>query len=441
MVTFYLQLTDVIRGTGSFTLFMGVIAFVWVVWGVKAIVASSYRPSTAEVPDLATAVIIPVVDEPVEVFTAMLSLVVEQGPDEVLVVINGPENPTLEGICDHLGVKHVWTETPGKRNAVAVGVEATSAPIVVLVDSDTLWTEDTLSELCRPFADPEVGGATTRQLIFDPERNLVTRWAAWSEEVRNRTSMPAYSRVGTVGCLPGRTIAFRREVLEACMQDFLTDRFMGTHLEVSDDRSLTNYTLKQGYKTVFQETSLVYTDAPLQWRVFAKQQLRWARGSQYNTLRMLPWMLANARLLAFGFVADILLPFAVIGIWLSWGINSFIATPYDNSILAMVLGFGLGPVFNTFVLAATGMVLTLGMRQPWMLRKQARYLLPIAAVNTLLLVPIRAWGFMRCARNSGWGTRGGGFAGDGDSLAWQAVPFALGLSLLTGFTVLGVVLA
>jgi hyaluronan synthase len=441
MLTFYLQLTDVIRGTGSFTLFMGVLASVWAVWGIKAIVASSYRPSEAPVPDLGTSVIIPVVDEPVEVFTDMLMRVTSQEPSEVLVVINGPQNPTLEGICDDLGVKHVWTPTPGKRNAVAVGVEATSSPIVVLVDSDTLWTEDTLAELCRPFADPTVGGATTRQLIFDPTRNLITRWANWSEEVRNRTSMPAYSRMGTVGCLPGRTIAFRREVLEACMEDFLTDRFMGTHLEVSDDRALTNYTLKQGYKTVFQETSLVFTDAPLEWKVFAKQQLRWARGSQYNTLRMLPWMLRNSRLLALGFVSDILLPFAVLGIWLSWGINSVIAQPYDNSVLAAVLGFGLGPVFNTFALAVTGMVLTLGLRQPWMLRKQALYLLPIAAVNTLLLVPIRAWGFMRCARNSGWGTRGGGFAGDGDSLVWQAVPFTLGLGLLTGFTALGVVLA
>ena len=35
----------------------------------------------------------------------------------------------------------------------------------------------------------------------------------------------------------------------------------------------------------------------------AKQQLRWARGSQYNTLRMLPWMLGHAPMLAFFFIA------------------------------------------------------------------------------------------------------------------------------------------
>ncbi|MBK0297157.1 glycosyl transferase family 2, partial [Bacillus sp. S34] len=75
---------------------------------------------------------------------------------------------------------------------------------------------------------------------------------------------------------------------------FMHEKFMGVFLEVSDDRTLTNLTLKEGYRTVYQYTSLVYTDAPLQVKKLFKQQLRWARGSQYNTLRMLPWMLGHA---------------------------------------------------------------------------------------------------------------------------------------------------
>ena len=78
---------------------------------------------------------------------------------------------------------------------------------------------------------------------------------------------------------------------------------MGVFLEVSDDRTLTNLTLKEGYRTVYQYTSLVYTDAPLQVKKLFKQQLRWARGWQYNTLRMMPWMLGHAPMLAF-FFAD-----------------------------------------------------------------------------------------------------------------------------------------
>ncbi|MBM7331883.1 hypothetical protein JS562_55160, partial [Agrobacterium sp. S2] len=106
----------------------------------------------------------------------------------------------------------------------------------------------------------------------------------------------------------------------------MTQRFMGVFLEVTDDRTLTNLTLKQGYRTVYQHTSLVYTDAPLQVKKLFKQQLRWARGSQYNTLRMLPWMLGHAPVLAVFFLADIILPFLLVGTIAGWVYRSVSGT-------------------------------------------------------------------------------------------------------------------
>ncbi len=94
-------------------------------------------------------------------------------------------------------------------------------------------------------------------------------------------------------------------VLRHIMPEFLTGRFLGIFLEVSDDRTLTNLVLKAGYRTVYQATALVYTDAPVRLGKLIRQQLRWPRGSQYNTLRMLPWMTRHAPLLAVFYVADI----------------------------------------------------------------------------------------------------------------------------------------
>ena len=48
-----------------------------------------------------------------------------------------------------------------------------------------------------------------------------------------------------------------------------------------------------------QDTSVVYTDAPTSWKKFIRQQLRWAEGSQYNNLKMTPWMIRNAPLMFF----------------------------------------------------------------------------------------------------------------------------------------------
>ena len=52
--------------------------------------------------------------------------------------------------------------------------------------------------------------------------------------------MPAMSVLGTVGCLPGRTIAFRTAIVRQVMPEFLNQRFLGFVLEVSDDRTLTS---------------------------------------------------------------------------------------------------------------------------------------------------------------------------------------------------------
>ena len=65
--------------------------------------------------------------------------------------------------------KHYYTPVAGKRNGIRVAMEHINpnSDITVLVDSDTVWTEDTLSELLKPFAcDQKIGGVTTRQKIL-----------------------------------------------------------------------------------------------------------------------------------------------------------------------------------------------------------------------------------------------------------------------------------
>src|SRR5688572_17463618 len=226
---------------GHVYLFAVFVLWIWALWLVRVVLAAYYRPWQTNF-STTTSVIIPVVDEPEELFAAVLDRVIAQRPTELIVVINGPRNEKLEQMCTRMGVRWAWTEVPGKRNALRVGVGLAAGEVVVLVDSDTMWTGNTLRELIKPFRDAEVGGVTTRQRILDPTRNTLTRWADWLENVRNEYSMPAMSVLGSVGCLPGRTIAFRRKIIEDNMERFMSERFLGVFLEVSDDRTLTNYT-------------------------------------------------------------------------------------------------------------------------------------------------------------------------------------------------------
>lgn len=428
MFIFFLQLRETLHG-GRVYVFTVLIIITWALWCLKAWLSRRYVPWTTEYETTAS-VVIPVVDEPVGLFHEVLDLITEQQPHQVIVVINGPRNPKLERVCDaYPSVDWTWTEVPGKRNAIREGLERCTGDIVVLVDSDTLWTEGTLRELVKPFANRRVGGVTTNQRIVDFDRNLLTRWADWLESIRVQYSMPAMSVLGQVGCLPGRTIAFRRFILDDAMPAFLTERFLGVFLEVSDDRTLTNLCLKAGYRTVYQSTSCVYTDAPVGMHKLAKQQLRWARGSQYNTLRMLPWMMRNTPMLALFYVSDIVMPFLLLAAGTGF---LYRATLGESANFYQGITFGYGAVVGTVIIIVLTLVATwisAYVRQSRHFDERPRdlFLLPIFTVlNTFLLMPIRIYGFMRMARNDGWGTRRNAFDGDVERAGpnpYAAIPY------------------
>lgn len=419
---------------GKFYPFAAFMTLVWALWMVRLVLLRRYRPWRRAF-DVTTSVVIPVVDEPLDLFRDVLTRITAQHPDEIIVIINGPRNEPMETLCTECGVTWCWTATPGKRNAVRIGVEQARGEIVVLVDSDTLWTENTLSELVKPFRDPKIGGVTTRQRILEPERHLLTRWADWLESVRCEYSMPAMSVLGTVGCLPGRTIAFRRSILVDCMEKFLSEKFLGVYIEVSDDRTLTNYTLMAGYKTVYQSTSLVYTDAPMKLRKLVKQQYRWARGSQYNSLRMMRWMIREARFLAVFYAIDILVPFVLLGTFAGW-VEAFIAHRSGPKMYSSLTLSGAGHE-KTLVLIGLALVMSLVSISVRFSRhfafspKDLLYLPVFMAINTLLLLPVRLLGFFRCAHNAGWGTREASFEGEHNRNPLVLVPYVLGALMLT----------
>jgi hyaluronan synthase len=204
------------------------------------------------------------------------------------------------------------------------------------------------------------------------------------------------------------------------MDRFLTERFLGVFLEVSDDRTLTNLTLKEGFRTAYQYTSLVYTDAPLRLGKLYRQQLRWARGSQYNTLRMLPWMIGHTPLLALFFSLDILLPFLLAGVLAGWIYRSATGQGYDFYV-GMLNEYGLASgVAVVFALMVVSSVVSMAIRQMRHLAEKPTdfFRLPIfIVISTVFLMPVRLIGFFRMAHVSGWGTRAGAY---GEEWADQA---------------------
>jgi hyaluronan synthase len=159
---------------------------------------------------------------------------------------------------------------------------------------------------------------------------------------------------------------------------------------------LTSELLRAGWRTVYQSTALVETDAPPDWRTFWRQQLRWGRSSQRETVLSLRWLWR--RPVAFAtFAADIVTPFALYAI-VALGV-------------AHALGPGSGrpelPVVSELALGYAGMLASIGVRQIPHLRRRPRdvWHLPLFVLQlTFVMVPIRILAFATMLHQS-WSSR------------------------------------
>ena len=176
---------------------------------------------------------------------------------------------------------------PGKRDALRKGWNAASTDLVALVDSDTIWAPDVAAEVCKPFADPRIGGVGTRQSVYG-SKGLLARLTDMFLDHRYFDENASQSLLGkAVSCLSGRTAIYRRSVLMDIEQDFMHETFWGVPCLSGDDKRLTTLTLERGHLTYMQRTAQVWSTFPDSPRVFRKQRLRWARNTWRSDLRAL----------------------------------------------------------------------------------------------------------------------------------------------------------
>jgi hyaluronan synthase len=397
MFSFLRDAFETQSGGGPPTLFMLFFAYVWLLWSAKALAARRYRPSTAAVPDLTTTVIVPVYNEPELIFRRVLASVVANRPTEIIAVVDGGD-PSIAAVAAKYCDRVLRLPKGGKRVAIAAGLRASdpATDVVIVLDSDTVWEPGALDEMLRPFADPRVGGVTPRQAIFHPGDNPVRRLADWVEDIRYHLTVPAQSLFGQIGCLAGRTIAYRRTAFEPAVARLVRQTVFGVPQHVGDDRVLTNELLRAGWRTVYQSTALVLTDAPSDWRTYWRQQLRWGRSSQRETLLSLRWLWRRPVACAC-FVADIVTPFAlfaVVGVAIAHGLRG------HGGATAL-------PFAVELPLAYLGMLASIGLRQIPRLRRVPRdvFRLPVFVLQiTFVMVPIRIAAFATMF-HQGWTSR------------------------------------
>lgn len=367
------------------------LVYVWFLFTLRWIYSKKYTPYT-EPYNEPISVVVPVYNENFKLFDRCLGSIYNEGPDEIIVVINGggKDEPVYESIAKKYKARVFKLPEPAKRPATALGIKKARYDIILLLDSDTVLTKGALKELLKPFKDPKVGGATATQAIINSHTTIVRKFAGWMEDLRFALNQRAQSNFGAVGCLPGRAIAFRRSLILPYIDEFVNEKFLGRYCTSGDDRYLTSTVLKQGYKTVLQASSFVYTNCPDTFLGFLKQQLRWARSSQRETLLSLGW-LYKYPFTFFMFVTDIITPFFFVAVEISI-IRYLILYGFEFTTVSRF-------AFDIF-LSLFAMNLSLGIRQMPHLKKHPEdlLLLPLYTLFvTIIMTPLRIYGFFTMA--------------------------------------------
>jgi hyaluronan synthase len=262
----------------------------WSIWVIKRTSAFFYKPKLGHY-QASVSIVTPVYNEDPNWFLKALKSWAENKPLEIIAVIDYTDKNCIEVFkkfsTNKSNAKLIITKIPGKREALATGIKEAKGEILALVDSDTIWTKDTLKNGIIPFSDPKMGGVATKQIVDNP-KTFAQKIFAIRLAQRYWDDVPFLAKVGNqIVCLSGRTAFYRREALLPVVDKMVNDFFMGEKVISGEDKKLTYLIEENGWKTTFQSNSVVYTKGEPKLSNFIKQQIRWTRNSWRNDLTAL----------------------------------------------------------------------------------------------------------------------------------------------------------
>jgi hyaluronan synthase len=249
--------------------------------------AALYRPPRDVGLEPSIAVIVPAFNESEAVARTIhscLGLDYPRDKVEVVCIDDGSTDDTLEQMhraaaqyepgavrCIGLG------SNQGKRAAMAAGIRATTADIIIFVDSDSMPAPHAVRKLVQGFVDEKVAAISGLTYVRNAEANVLTRMQAARYYVSFQLLKSAESVVGAVACCSGCFAAYRRPAVLEVLEKWEHQHFLKVECTYGDDRALTNMMLRNGWKAIYDSEAEAWTDAPDRYRQFFKQQLRWKK--------------------------------------------------------------------------------------------------------------------------------------------------------------------
>ena len=285
-----------------------------------------YRPFPVD-PDYTPSItiVIPCFNEETWIDRTILSCIDQDYPVdklEIIIVDDGSSDRSI-GIIKNT-VEKLWQESSrfmtkdrirvffqrnnqGKREAMALGIRNARTELVAFVDSDSFLEPDAIRNLVQPMSDPKMAGVAGRTDVANTYTNWLTKMQCVRYYISFRIIKAAEAYFNSVMCLSGPLSCYRLEMVNEVLDEWLNQSFMGRKATFGDDRSLTNFVVKN-HRTYYQDTAVCSTLVPNSQKVFLRQQMRWKRSWLRESLKAGSFMWNKEPLMAMSFYFGLLIP-------------------------------------------------------------------------------------------------------------------------------------
>lgn len=171
----------------------------------------------------------------------------------------------------------------GKSSAANLGVAASSGDIIVVVDCDCSFDRFAIANIVAPMRDPSIGAVCGNIVPRNAQRSLMAR----CQQIEYLFAITVGKLIGNatdqVICVSGAFGAFRRETLK---------QIGSFDVGGGEDLDATIRLRLAGWKVVFADDAICYTDVPESPWALVRQRRRWERDALWLRFRK-HWRLLN----------------------------------------------------------------------------------------------------------------------------------------------------
>jgi cellulose synthase/poly-beta-1,6-N-acetylglucosamine synthase-like glycosyltransferase/peptidoglycan/xylan/chitin deacetylase (PgdA/CDA1 family) len=218
-------------------------------------------------------VIVPAYNEAANIEATARSLRANDYPGlEVIVVDDGSTDGTAD-VVRRLrlpGVRVIRRPNGGKPAALNTGILYARGSLLVMVDGDTVLERDAVGRLLQAFADPGVGAVSGNTRVAN-RGGFLGRWQHLEYVVGFNLDRRMFEIAECMPTVPGAIGAFRR--------DALADVGGLSPATLAEDTDLTMAVGRAGWRVVYCDAAIAWTEVPSTLRGLWRQRYRWCFGT------------------------------------------------------------------------------------------------------------------------------------------------------------------